>query len=493
MSTKTGNPYKGNIKILMLTTFAFFITFVVWFNMAPFVATIKETLNLTDQQVGVLLTMNVALTIPARVIIGMLVDRFGPRKVYSSLMAIMSIPCFMFALGDSFIQLFIARTLLAMIGAGFVIGIRMVSEWFPAKQVGIAEGVYGGWGNFGSAAAAFTLPLIAVYIMEQFFGLENGWRWAIGFTGFVSLLYSLIYFKSVKDTPEGRQYKRPKKSGAMEVTSYGDMIFLMAMTLPMYIILGVLTWKVQGLGLINPVISGLIYGMLGLLFILNCYKIWSVNKDHIQEGVQEKEKYSFKQVAILDLAYFCTFGSELAVVSMLPLFFLTTFNLSVTQAGMIASSYAFMNLVARPSGGWLSDKFGRKKTLTILVAGLSITYLCMGFMNSSWSIVAAVMLTMTCSFFVQAGEGSVFSMVPLVKKRLTGQVAGMVGAYGNVGATTFLTVLTFVSPQAFFVVIGCASLVCFAACFFLKEPDVEAIEQQALEIEECRVGEKIVA
>ncbi|MDP5275044.1 NarK family nitrate/nitrite MFS transporter [Chengkuizengella axinellae] len=493
MSTNTGNPYKGNIRILLLTTFAFFITFVVWFNMAPFVATIKETLNLTDQQVGVLLTMNVALTIPARVIIGMLVDKFGPRKVYSSLMAIMSIPCFMFALGDSFTQLFIARTLLAMIGAGFVIGIRMVSEWFPAKQVGIAEGVYGGWGNFGSAAAAFSLPLIALYVFEQTIGVEEGWRWAIGLTGLVSLIYSFIYFKSVKDTPDGRQFKRPKKSGAMEVSSYGDMIFLMAMTLPMFVILGVLTWKVQGLGLINGTISGLIYGLLTFLFVSNCYKIWSVNKDHLRAGVKEKEKYSFKQVAILDLAYFCTFGSELAVVSMLPLFFLNTFNLSVTQAGMVASSYAFMNLVARPSGGWLSDKFGRKKTLTILVAGLSITYFGLGFVDSSWSIVAVLVLTMTCSFFVQAGEGSVFSMVPLVKKRLTGQVAGMVGAYGNVGATTFLTILTFVSPQAFFVVIGCASLVCFAACFFLKEPDTELIEKQAAEIEEEVIGEKVVA
>ena len=41
--------------------------------------------------------------------------------------------------------------------------------------------------------------------------------------------------------------------------------------------------------------------------------------------VPQLEKYKFKQVAILSVAYFVTFGSELAVVSMLPLFFLDTF------------------------------------------------------------------------------------------------------------------------------------------------------------------------
>ena len=36
-------------------------------------------------------------------------------------------------------------------------------------------------------------------------------------------------------------------------------------------------------------------------------------------------------------------------------------------------------------------------------------------------------------------------MVPLIKRRLTGQIAGMTGAYGNVGAVFYLTVLSMVS------------------------------------------------
>ncbi|WP_128893979.1 NarK family nitrate/nitrite MFS transporter [Longirhabdus pacifica] len=484
--SRESNPYKGNMKILFLTTFAFFVSFVVWFNMAPFASTIEKALDLTTQEMGVLLTMNVALTIPARVIIGMLVDRFGPRKVYSTLLVIMSIPCFLFALGTTFTQLMIARMFLGIIGAGFVVGIRMVSEWFPAKKIGLAEGFYGGWGNFGSAAAAFTLPLIAIVLLGN---VEDGWRYAIGLTGLLSLIYGFIYYFSVQDAPNGREYKRPHRNGAMEVTSYRDLFFLVFMTMPMFFILGVLTWKVQGLGFLSNTATYAIYAGLTALFLFNSFKIWSVNKSSLQQGVAKKEKYAFKQVAILDFAYLCTFGSELAVVSMLPRFFEETFTLSVAAAGMIAASFAFMNLIARPGGGWISDKFGRKKTLIILMGGLAIAYMLMGNIDSSWSLIAAVALTMLCSFFVQAGEGSVFSMVPLVKKRLTGQVAGMVGAYGNVGAVTFLTILTFVSPQTFFVVIGLFAVACFFTCFFLKEPDTAKIEQQAIEQEEVKQNE----
>jgi NNP family nitrate/nitrite transporter-like MFS transporter len=77
---------------------------------------------------------------------------------------------------------------------------------------------------------------------------------------------------------------------------------------------------------------------------------------------------------------------------------------------------------------------------------------------------------MCCSFFVQAGEGAVFAIVPLIKRRMTGQIAGMAGAYGNVGAVTYLTVLSFVDYSTFFMVIGASALVIFFIAMMLEEP-----------------------
>ena len=371
------------MRTLHLTWFAFFLTFVVWFNLAPMLQAIQETLGLTKDQVTTLLILNVALTIPARIVIGMLTDLYGPRRVYSALLIGASIPCFVFALADSFLQLALARFALGFIGAGFVIGIRMVSEWFPANELGTAEGIYGGWGNFGSAAAAFTLPTIALW-----FGGDDGWRWAIGLTGAMSLVY-------------------------------------------------------------RNVLTG---------------------------EVPEFQRYKFKQVAILNILYFATFGSELAVVSMLPLFFADTFGLSAVVAGMVASAYAFMNLMSRPGGGLLSDRFGRKSTLLILTGGLAVGYALMGIVDPTWPVWLAVVAAMVCSFFVQAGEGAVFAVVPLIKRSLTGQIAGMTGAYGNVGAVIYLIVYSVVDASTFFMVIAGTAVIGFISLLLLEEPTGEIAE-----------------
>lgn len=457
-----------SIKTLHITWFAFFLTFVMWFSHAPLKPFIVEAFDLSNAQWKALLILNVALTIPARIVIGILVDRFGPRLVYSLLLALSACLCWGFALAQTYEQLALFRFLCGFIGAGFVIGIRLVGEWFPARTVGLAEGVYGGWGNFGSAAAAWTLPAVAAYV----YGGEDGWRYAIATTGVVALCYSVLFYRVARNTPKGATYFKPKKSGGLEVSNRRDFWFYVAMNVPMYIALAVLTWKLSpaGVSLLSATTANILWFVLVALFVFQFYQIYQVNKEHLATPVPDIDRYKFKQVAILDWAYFVTFGSELAVVSMLPAFFMETFNLSPVQAGLLGGAFAVMNLLARPTGGWLSDRLGRKSTLTFLVGGLAIGYLIMSAVDASWMIGMAVLAVMVCSFFVQAGEGAVFAMVPLVKRRMTGQIAGMVGAYGNVGGVTFLTVYSFVDASTFFMVIACAAVACFCLLSFLDEP-----------------------
>ena len=461
------NLHEPRIRLLHLSWMAFFVSFVVWFSHAPLMGEIREVFDLTSDQVKALLILNVALTIPARVVIGSLVDRFGPRRVFGGLLITAALPCWAFALSTTYEQLAVTRLLLGFVGAGFVVGIRLISEWFPAREVGLAEGVYGGWGNFGSAAAAMTLPTLAVM-----FGGENGWRWAIACTGVLSCLYGVIFLWRARNTPAGASYFRPRKASALEVSSRRDLYLYMAMCVPLYSALLVIVWRLGPgqLGLYGLNAQLALVAIILSLAIVQLWQIWRVNHARLREGVPKHDRYRFRQVAILDLAYMVTFGSELAVVSMLPLFFIDTFALSAVTAGVLASGFAFMNLVARPGGGWLSDRFGRKRSLSILLCGLMLGYGLMSQIGSSWPLILAVMATMCCSFFVQAGEGAVFATVPLIKRRLTGQISGMVGAYGNAGAVCFLTVLTFVDPSIFFLVIAGCAAVTLAAVQWLDEP-----------------------
>ena len=474
------------IRLLHLSWLAFFITFVVWFSHAPLMGHLREAFDLTPEQIKALLILNVALTIPARVVIGSLVDRFGPRLVFGSLLMLAALPCWAFALSTTYEQLAVTRLLMGFVGAGFVVGIRLISEWFPAREVGLAEGVYGGWGNFGSAAAAITLPSLALL-----YGGDDGWRWAIATTGAVAFLYGIFFLWRARNTPQGASYFKPKKASALEVSTKKDLFFYLAMSLPLYIALLVIVWRLgpTNLNLFGQTTQILLAALIISLAGIQLSQAWRVNREHLKEGVPEHDRYSFKQVAILDLAYMVTFGSELAVVSMLPLFFTDTFALTAVTGGLLASGYAFMNLVARPGGGWVSDKVGRKKSLAILLCGLMVGYGLMSQIGSSWPIALAVVATMCCSFFVQAGEGAVFATVPLIKRRLTGQIAGMVGAYGNAGAVIFLTVLTFVEPSTFFLVIAASAAVALAAVQFLDEPKghIAEIDDQG-EVQLIEVG-----
>jgi NNP family nitrate/nitrite transporter-like MFS transporter len=82
----------------------------------------------------------------------------------------------------------------------------------------------------------------------------------------------------------------------------------------------------------------------------------------------------------------------------------------------------------------------------------------------------ATLATMLCAFCVHAGNGAVFAMVPLVQRRMTGQIAGMAGAYGNVGGVLFLTVLSLVDYASFFLVIGASAVLGLLALLALEEP-----------------------
>jgi len=85
--------FSGKTRILHLSWFAFFLSFLVWFNHAPLLGAMRDTFGLSDQQIKTLLILNVALTIPARIIIGMLVDAFGPRRIYSGLLFVSAFLC----------------------------------------------------------------------------------------------------------------------------------------------------------------------------------------------------------------------------------------------------------------------------------------------------------------------------------------------------------------------------------------------------------------
>lgn len=458
------------IKALHLTWIAFFMCFYVWFNMAPLASSMLKSVGwLTKDDIRLFAIANVALTIPARILVGMALDRFGPRRVFSVLMVLMAVPALFFAFGDSKEQLFISRLVLSSIGASFVVTIHMVALWFPPRSIGFAEGFAAGWGNFGSAAAAMTLPTIALTM----FGGPEGWRWAIATSGIVIAVYGVFYWFAITDGPSKDTHKKPRKVAALEVSSYRDLIMLAIMTVPMVGILGILVWRVNNTGYIDDLTAWACYFAIAVVVLYQLYQVFRVNLPILKKGVPADDRYPFSSVAALNTTYFANFGAELAVVSMLPMFFEETWGLTAAAAGLIASSFAFVNLFARPMGGLVSDRFGNRRfVMMAYMLGIAIGFLLMGLMDSKWPLVVAVAITIGCSFFVQGAEGATFGIVPSIKRRLTGQISGMAGAYGNVGAVFYLFIFMYVTPSQFFMIIAAGAFISWIACMlWLKEPE----------------------
>jgi NNP family nitrate/nitrite transporter-like MFS transporter len=459
--------FRDRYRVLHLTWMAFFLTFVVWFGYAPFAGVIEDELGLTASQTTTLGLCNIALTIPARLFVGMALDRWGSRRLYAGILVFAAVPNTVFALAQSFEVLVASRLVLSVVGAGFVVGIRMVSEWFPPDEVGTAEGVYGGWGNFGAAAAAFSLPMAAGLAG----GGGEGWRWAVGGAGLIAAAYGLYYLRSVTDTPAGVAYARPRRQGALEVTSPRAVRALALLTLPLTTMVAVIAWRVWREDVLpTPGLVGVVVAVLALA-TWQVRAVLRVNRPALADAYPPGDRYSFRTVVALCAAYGATFGAELAVVTILPDFFADTWGLGPAAAGAAASGFALMNLVARPLGGLLSDRLGRRRaTLVGFCAGTAGGFVLLASLGPAWPWPAAVVACMACSFFVQGGAGAVFAIVPLVKKRVSGQIAGLAGAYGNVGAVVFLTVGLATSTRGLFLVVAAAGVVAALVVRTIAEP-----------------------
>jgi MFS transporter, NNP family, nitrate/nitrite transporter len=479
--------FNGRYRILHLTWLAFFITFFNWFNIVAFADPIKADLGLSKMQWNAITTCNLALTIPARIIIGMLLDRIGPRKTFAVLLGYTIVPCLATAFAQDFNQIVIARLLMSLVGAGFVVGIRMVSEWFSAQEIGMAEGIYGGWGNAGAFASRFGLPLLAVSTAGLAGGSSN-WRMAVAITGIIALIYSVIYYTQVQDTPAGTEYQRTKRAGSLEVTSVRGFWGLLASNLGLVAALGVLGWQLYRVKFLNETTLGITLIILTLLYAYQTYQAWEINRGLLQgeKRYSPAERYQFRQVALLELTYATNFGSELAIISMLSLFFQETFKLDFATASILAAGSSMMNLFTRPLGGiWSDHAKSRKSVMVIIMIGIGIGYLMMWAINDRWPLPLAIAATLFASAFAQAGAGATFAIAPLIKKQVTGQIAGNVGAYGNFGGVMYLAIFSLTNASILFEVMGIAALICAALCaFFLQEPVLgHGTEPPALAIE----------
>jgi len=204
-----------------LSWFAFFLSFVAWFGIAPLMAVVRDDLKLTKAQIGNTVIASVAITIFARLLTGWLCDRFGPRRTYSALLIFGALPVMGIGLSHSYHSFLFFRLAIGLIGASFVLTQYHTSIMFSRSVVGTANAVTAGWGNLGGGVAQWVMPLLFGTILGLGADKFLSWRLAMIVPGALMLVTGVAYYRLTEDTPDGRPFV-PRTGGQAFWEAAGD-------------------------------------------------------------------------------------------------------------------------------------------------------------------------------------------------------------------------------------------------------------------------------
>lgn len=375
---------KPQIRAFHMSWFAFFLCFFAWFGIAPLMAVVRDEFQLTKEQIASGIIASVAITILARLCVGWICDRVGPRITYTWLLIVGSIPVMCIGLSYDAQSFIFFRLLIGVIGASFVVTQVHTSLMFAPNIVGTANATSAGWGNLGGGVTQLVMPLLFGFLMTTVgFSSAASWRIAMVIAGLVCLLTGIAYYFLTQDTPQGNYYQLKKDSQQMPRRGVR-----------------------QG--------------------------FWSALMDH--------------RVWALFAVYGACFGIELTLNNVAALYFIDNFDYfrslgpmdAMKTAGLLAGLFGMTNLFARTLGGVSGDFFGLrwglKGRVTLLFMVLFFEGLALMLFSQMSTLTLAIPTLLIFSLLVQMSEGATFCVVPFINKEAVGSVAGIVGAGGNVGA-----------------------------------------------------------
>lgn len=403
---------------------AFFVCFFAWFAVAPLMPVIKGEFGLTKDQIANINIAAVGITIIARLIIGPLCDKYGPRLTYTVLLAAGSIPVFGIALANSYESFLFFRLLIGAIGASFVVTQYHTSVMFAPNVVGTANAASAGWGNSGGGVTQSFMPWALAAVLSL--GLSNsaGWRVSMLVPGALMLIASVLYYRFTQDCPQGN-YKELRAAGV-------------------------------------EIESGKKGGWAVFKTAMGNYRAW-----------------------MLFVTYGACFGIELFVHNVAATYYVDKFKLDLQSAGMAAGSFGLLALFARALGGIISDKFakargldGRTLLLFILMLGEGAGLM---WFSRTETVAMAVGSMLVFGMFVHMACGATYALVPFVDRKSLGGIAGIVGAGGNVGAVAAGFLMKAVGDvQECFWLLGVTALVSAGCAIAVRFSAAHKEREQAL-------------
>ena len=162
-ATQEKSPqYSGRaLSVLIASTFAFTVCFMVWMMFGVIGIPIKKMLGLSATEFGFLTATPVLTGSLIRVPLGIWTDRYGGRIVMTVLMACTVPAIWLMSYATAYWHFIVIGLFVGLAGGSFSVGAPYVARWFPKSRQGFAMGVYGA-GNSGAAVNKFLAPALVV-------------------------------------------------------------------------------------------------------------------------------------------------------------------------------------------------------------------------------------------------------------------------------------------------------------------------------------------
>jgi len=153
--------HRKALSVLIVSTLAFTVCFMVWMMFGVIGIPIKKALNLNATEFGLLTATPVLTGSLIRVPLGIWTDKYGGRIVMALLMLVTVPAIWLMAYATQFWHFLVIGLFVGLAGGSFSVGTPYVARWFPKNRQGFAMGVYGA-GNSGAAVNKFVAPALVV-------------------------------------------------------------------------------------------------------------------------------------------------------------------------------------------------------------------------------------------------------------------------------------------------------------------------------------------
>jgi NNP family nitrate/nitrite transporter-like MFS transporter len=338
----------GHSPTLFAAFLYFDVSFMVWVLLGPLGVQIAQTLQISPAEKGLMVATPVLAGAFLRVVLGLMVDRLGPKLTgIIGQITVMAALAAAWLIGlSAFWQVMLLGVFLGVAGASFAVALPLASRWYPPEHQGTALGIAGA-GNSGTVFAALFAPTLAAWY---------GWNSVFGLALIPLGIAFILFIVMAKDSPDAPPPKSFKEYLAVlrEVDAWWFMFF-----------------------------------------------------------------------------YSVTFGGFVGLASSLTIYFNDVYGMGPVEAGYFTAACVFMGSAMRPVGGYLADRIGGIKSLSIMYAVAATFLIIVSFgLSQAWMALIVFACAMQA---LGMGNGAVFQLVPQRFRREIGVMTGLVGMSGGIG------------------------------------------------------------